>query len=155
MGVCTLPKRVLFKVVVIMNRVVTILPLVALASAQQLSWMCRPYAFMKVMESCVGKSAVDEHKMMMMTTVRDTCLSQPSMSMDEMMEHMMPEPEPEPHGDMHHGDHDKHGDHGDHERRKRSGHGGHGKHGDMKHGEHGAHGDHGAMEHPGHPTEPG
>merc|ERR1711962_238282 len=136
MGVCTLPKRVLFKVVVIMNRVVTILPLVALASAQQLSWMCRPYAFMKVMESCVGKAAVDEHKMMMMTTVRDTCLSQPSMSMDEMMEHMMPEPEPEPHGDMHHGDHDKHGH--------------------MKRDAHGHDHDHGAMEHhPGNDMEPG
>merc|ERR1711962_502134 len=132
MGVCTLPKRVLFKVVVIMNRVVTILPLVALASAQQLSWMCRPYAFMKVMESCVGKAAVDEHKMMMMTTVRDTCLSQPSMSMDEMMEHMMPEPEPEPHGDMEHGDmdHDEHGEHGKHGHMKRHA---HGKQGAMDH----------------------
>ncbi|CAL4184037.1 unnamed protein product [Meganyctiphanes norvegica] len=58
--------------------------------------MCRPYAFMKVMEGCIGREAVQAQKMKMMTSVRDTCLSMPTVWDDSMDE---PYPEPEPQGE--------------------------------------------------------
>ncbi|CAL4236531.1 unnamed protein product, partial [Meganyctiphanes norvegica] len=81
------------------------LALAALSSAQQLTWMCRPYAFMKVMEGCIGREAVQAQKMKMMTSVRDTCLSMPTV-WDDSMHYQYdpypegePEPFPEPEGD--------------------------------------------------------